>query len=374
MTPASDSADAELEREIAQGRRDISSDGYSMSLGELTNLYREQELIIRPPFQRLFRWDDEQKSRLIESILLGIPIPSIFVAQDDEGRWELVDGLQRISTILQLQGLLTRKGEPWPLILRATKYLPSLENKTWAGDPPGDKALSAAQQLDIKRAKIDVKIIKRESSRQTRYDVFQRLNSYGSVLTAQEVRSALLVSVNPEFQAWIESLAQSEDFTSTVALTDKDLEQQYDLELLIRFVVLHSMENTSQSALRGRGSLFDDAAVDIAEHFEERHDGLEAMFKTTFHVLSQGGVDVFRKWDLDRQAFVRGFLNTAFEVIAMGLGYHVARGTPYRTDVIQAAKELWTREDMTTRYATGLSTEARLAKMLPLGRELMSGT
>src|SRR5690606_21799915 len=95
---------SKLEGEIAKGRRDISSDGYSMSLGELTNLYKEGELIIRPAFQRLFRWDLEQKSKLVESILLGIPLPSIFVAQDENGRWEVVDGLQRISTILQLQG------------------------------------------------------------------------------------------------------------------------------------------------------------------------------------------------------------------------------------------------------------------------------
>ncbi len=90
-----------LEAELKLARRTISTDSYPVSIGELTNMYRDGELIIRPAFQRLFRWDMTQKSRLIESILLGIPIPSIFVAQDDAGRWELVDGLQRVSTLLQ---------------------------------------------------------------------------------------------------------------------------------------------------------------------------------------------------------------------------------------------------------------------------------
>jgi len=77
-----------------------------MSIGELTNLYRDGELIIRPEFQRFFRWTSIQKSRLVESILLGIPLPSIFVAQTLGGVWEVVDGLQRVSTLLELQGEL----------------------------------------------------------------------------------------------------------------------------------------------------------------------------------------------------------------------------------------------------------------------------
>lgn len=56
-------------------RAEIRSDGYPMSIGELINLYRDGELDIHPEFQRFYRWNDEQKSRLIESILLGIPIP-----------------------------------------------------------------------------------------------------------------------------------------------------------------------------------------------------------------------------------------------------------------------------------------------------------
>ena len=95
-----------LEDEIRDARLEISTDGYSISIGELTNMYTEGELIISPDYQRLFRWDLRQKSQLIESILIGIPLPSIFVAQDNQGRWEIVDGLQRISTLLEFQGVL----------------------------------------------------------------------------------------------------------------------------------------------------------------------------------------------------------------------------------------------------------------------------
>ena len=189
-----------LESELETARRTINTDGYPMSIGELTNLYRDGELLISPPFQRLFRWSDSQKSRLIESILLGIPLPSIFVAQDEEGKWELVDGLQRVSTLLQLQGLLDSEDFP-ALTLTGTKYLPSLEGVIW--ESTSEPSLSSAQRLDIKRAKIDLKIVQRGSDPQTKFDLFQRLNSFGSRLSNQEIRNAQLVGANPAFVAWL---------------------------------------------------------------------------------------------------------------------------------------------------------------------------
>lgn len=79
-------ASAAVEKELQDARQSVATDGYPMSIGELTNMYRDGELLIEPQFQRLFRWDDAQKSKLIESILVGIPLPSIFVAQDAAGR------------------------------------------------------------------------------------------------------------------------------------------------------------------------------------------------------------------------------------------------------------------------------------------------
>lgn len=75
-----------LENEILSGRNSLSADRLDMSFGELMNMYSNDELVIDPEFQRLFRWDLDQRSRFIESILLGIPIPSIFVAEDTDGR------------------------------------------------------------------------------------------------------------------------------------------------------------------------------------------------------------------------------------------------------------------------------------------------
>lgn len=363
-----------LDDEVLEARREISTDGYPMSIGELTNLYRDKELTIRPEFQRFFRWTPLQKSRLVESLLLGIPLPSIFVSQQEAGKWELVDGLQRVSTILELQGeLQDPDGNTLPpLMLEGTKFLPALEGKQWK-DATAENLLSAALQLDIKRTKIDVKIIKRESSPQTKYDLFQRLNSYGSKLTAQELRSALLVAISPQFFKWIEDLSQHASFLRTVDLSERLKEERYDLDLVLRFLVLHnrSGKQISIASLRDLPRLLDDESASMATSFAEVKENLDSVFRSTFdYIDSNGGADVFRRWDSAKKDFVGSFLNSAFEIFALGAGYQIANKKPLAPDLLMRVKKLWKSSNMAPGYATGRSTEARLSEYIPLGRQL----
>ncbi|RLG22996.1 DUF262 domain-containing protein, partial [Methanosarcinales archaeon] len=125
-----------LENEINQKAKEIQTDQYPISIGEIINIYEHEELDIHPQFQRYFRWNNLQKSKFIESILLGIPIPPIFVAQRKDGIWDVVDGLQRLSTIFEFVGkLIDDDGNTLPNSrLSATEYLPSLEDKYWESD------------------------------------------------------------------------------------------------------------------------------------------------------------------------------------------------------------------------------------------------
>ena len=118
-----------LNEEIDSMRKEIRTDGYGMSIGEWISLYENKEIDIHPEFQRFYRWTEIQKSNLIESILLGIPIPPIFVSQRKDGIWDVIDGLQRLSTLYQFVGILRDENENniEPLKLEKTKYLPSLE-------------------------------------------------------------------------------------------------------------------------------------------------------------------------------------------------------------------------------------------------------
>ena len=184
-----------LKDEIIEKRREMVVDSYPMSIGEMVNLYRDGELNVHPEFQRFFRWDEKQKTKLIESILLGIPIPPIFVSQKLNGIWDVIDGQQRLSTILQFMHVLKddEGAKTDPLVLMGTKFLPSLKNVVW----DDENLFSSEQKINFKREKLNFTIIKETSEQDTsKYEMFQRLNTGGTHLSAQEIRNCLMLMIN----------------------------------------------------------------------------------------------------------------------------------------------------------------------------------
>jgi uncharacterized protein with ParB-like and HNH nuclease domain len=194
-----------LQAQIDKKRKEIKTDGYPMSIGEWLSMYERDELDIHPEFQRYYRWSAEQKTSLIESILLGIPLPPIFVSQRSDGVWDVVDGLQRLSTIFQFVGILKDEdGENIdPLVLEGTKYLPALNGISWENEDEPKKAIPKDLQLVIKRSKISASIILKESDETAKFDLFQRLNTGGSELSPQEVRNCLLMMMNKPMFDWL---------------------------------------------------------------------------------------------------------------------------------------------------------------------------
>jgi len=236
-----------LKDEIENAQRLVKTDAYQMSIGEVVNMYKDGEFIINPDFQRLFRWEIGQKSKLIESLLLGIPLPSIFVFEREDSKWELIDGLQRISTLLEFMGELkdhTTEVLKSPSVLVATKYLPSLDKVVWEksdliGDVPVEEQnpLAGPQQLAIKRSRLSVEILKRPSDNETKYDLFQRLNAGGITANAQELRNCIIIMVNRQYAAFVRTLAESETFKRVLAASEDQIEKQRHMEYATRFLV-----------------------------------------------------------------------------------------------------------------------------------------
>lgn len=268
-------------------RAEIRTDEYSMSIGEWINLYENKEIDIHPEFQRFFRWSPEQKSKLIESILLGIPIPQIFVAQRPDGVWDVVDGLQRLSTIYQFIGILRDENNELisPLILEPTKYLSALAGKKWDDPDDSENSFTQAQRLHIKRSKIQVSIILKESDETSKYELFQRLNTGGSPLSDQEVRNCILVMINKDRYEWMRALSKYEAFKDCVSLTDRALEEQYDLELVLRFLVFRNLETDQLGTVRDLGQFLNEKMIELAEAQQAKIEEEEEAFKRTFDIL-----------------------------------------------------------------------------------------
>ncbi len=366
-----------LHDEIENGAREIATDGYAISIGEIINIYKDGELDLHPEFQRFFRWKQAQKSKLIESILLGIPLPSIFVFQRTDGVWDVIDGLQRLSTILEFAGELKEEdGAKKPqLPLTKTRYLPSLEGKYW-NSPDATNSFGDAERRMIKRAKIDVKIIKSDSSETSKFELFQRLNTGGSIASDQEVRNCLLIMNNREMFKWIEELAQNADFQLCTALTSRQLEERYDLELILRFMILKGLRE-DQLAFEDVGDFLTDQMLNIASltsHFSQRSS--KEAFENTFRALVASGLedDSFRKYDANKGRFLGSFSISGFEAVAVGLGSRFEQSnSPVNGErLIEAIKQIWGTREFTEYSGSGVRASSRIPHIVPLGRRIIA--
>lgn len=364
-----------LEDEIQRASREIVKDGYEMSIGEVMSLYKDKELIINPVFQRYFRWDEWQKTKFIESIMLGIPIPAIFVFQTEDGKWELVDGLQRLSTIFEFTGIL-RKSDTndsqdsfYPsTVLTGTKLLPSLNGKKWGSEIQDDPdALTITQQRDIKRARLRVEILKKESDKTAKYELFQRLNTGGSELKPQEIRNCTMVMINIDFANWLRSLAEYQSFINSTSISDSKKEKQEDIEYVLRLTVYR---NVSYDGKLDVHEFLDEATIFLADKQDFDYNTETNVIKETFDIINNAmGSDAFKRFDGNR--FLGQFLISAYEVVATGISWNIDNIRPLtnRDEFIKnKITELWTNETFTNYSGAGVRGTTRLEKLLPFAK------
>lgn len=202
-----------------------------ISFNELADMYQTGELIVQPEYQRLFRWTEGAQSRFIETLILELPIPPIFLMETEENVYELIDGLQRISSYLHFRGVLKdpEGNLETPLVLDECDIVDGLNGYTY-------DTLPAPLSRKLKRNFIRAEILRKESNARLRYYMFKRLNSGGESLEPQEIRNCTIRLLNPAFNDELIKLSKSDDFTyctKTVADTQRD--KRYDEELVLRF-------------------------------------------------------------------------------------------------------------------------------------------
>jgi len=365
-----------LKDEIDNAQRLVKTDAYQLSIGEVTNMYKDGEFVINPDFQRLFRWELGQKSKLIESLLLGIPIPSIFVFEKDDSTWELIDGLQRISTLLEFMGELRDPGtgnlKP-PTALAATKYLPSLDKAVWIKSErvvdvtvDDQNPLTSQQQLAIKRGRLSVEILKRPSDNTTKYDLFQRLNAGGIAANAQELRNCIIIMVNAAYAAFMRGLAETPSFLTVLAASEDQIEKQRHMEYVSRFLTHTYVPYDGRLDVE---EFINDSVVTLATANETQQAG--ATFNATFSLLNQAyGANALRRVQ-DGDPVGRVGL-VAFEGIAVGVGRNIAtiQAKPDPVAYVrQRITDFWQSPRVADFFAAGLRGTIRIQRTIPFGTQ-----
>jgi hypothetical protein len=362
-----------LKEEIVCAQRLVRTDAYQMSIGEIVSMYDNREIIIDPEFQRFFRWDIGQKSKLIESLLLGIPIPSIFVFEKENANWELIDGLQRISTVLEFMGKLRSPdgGTVLPSILEATKYLPSLHNAVWERsdliqDVPLDEQqeIEKSHQLSIKRARIGVEILKRPSDDQTKFDLFQRLNAGGTQANAQELRNCIVLMINGEYYRAIKEAAEEPIFQNVLAITEDQIERQRHMEFAMRFLVHSSVPYDGKLDVE---EYIDDGIVKLARN----SDGTAArnLISHTFTLLNNvDGNDTLRRFEDGHHIGKVGLVG--IEGIAVGVAKNLKSilALPEPENFVKdKIRAFWSQPATANFTSPGLRGTTRIQRTVPFG-------
>jgi len=225
-----------LQDQLDKERRLVSFDSYDLTVSSLMEMIVSGAVFVPPEYQRQFIWEPKRQSTLIESVFLGIPIPSIFMAANAYATWEVVDGVQRLGSMCHFIGtedLLKKVDRPGPLIISGLEKLSTLNEISFS-------ELPKSVQLYFQTRFLKVVVLNDKSDLSVRFDLFERLNTGGVTLTEQEIRNCVY---RGPFNESLKQLASSPAMRKVIVLGDKAPDSAYEDVVLRFFAYLNNYQN-----------------------------------------------------------------------------------------------------------------------------------
>ncbi|CAO3362190.1 DUF262 domain-containing protein [Azospirillum melinis] len=317
----------------------VHTQSLDLSFNEIMDMYKSDELNISPEYQRVFRWTEGARSRFIESLLLEMPVPPIYFIEEEDGRYSLIDGLQRISSYLHFRGELKAPNlrppvEPGQkLTLQECDIVEGLNGKTWDD-------LGVALQIRLKRAFVRVEVVRKTSDNRFKYHMFKRLNTGGVILSDQQLRNSIIRILGAKFVNFIGNLSQDPNFQECVStLTDEMFYSAVDQELVLRFF---SLKNWGDYFKHDVSEFLTDYMEGVTEEiipFDYNRE--EHVFRKTFEILKEAlGDKIFGFANKARTDINRGFSVYHFESFTVGMQKYLEDIDPRSSDQIQSFGEL----------------------------------
>jgi hypothetical protein len=280
---------ADLEDQLRAQRRTVDFDTFDIHTKQLIQMLKDNEIHVSPKYQRKFRWEDDRCSQFIESLMLGIPVPSLFMATNKENDWELVDGVQRLSTLVYFagsqalrEGLNLGEGRTLKhsLALTGLKKLALFDGLTF-------DQLPKSIQLQFNTRPIKVITLNDKSDTVVRFDLFERLNTGGVVLSAQEIRDCIYQG---RFADQIEKWAADKNFRKVLKLTQLQRTDATGEECVLRFFAFRNRYRTFVHDVR---DFLNDYMEDASGEFD--YESAEQIFGRTFAELARVFPDGLRR-------------------------------------------------------------------------------
>ena len=223
--------------DIKDKKRKLISAQYDFSLDFINQQIEKGKIVLDVDFQRNFIWKKDKSSRLIESVLLNVPIPPIYFAEDKDGHWLVLDGLQRLSSINKFY-----KDE---YELSKLTILTDLNEKKYS------QIDKYKDQLDVGLLRVNV--ISKDSDPDIKYDVFMRLNQGAETLNYQELRNCLY---RGSFNTALKDMCKTNKIFLEI-LNEKEPHKRYnDVELILRYFAFSDRIKKNESELRNSDEKF----------------------------------------------------------------------------------------------------------------------
>lgn len=288
-TPA-DIKNAEIQ--IKNLRKEIDYDTRDYSIDFLVQQFRDDEFYIPDEYQRKYIWKEDDKTRFIESIILGLPIPFMFFSDTDDGRCEIIDGAQRTQTLVEFLDN--------DLILNNLKKLTSLEGFKY-------NDLPEYFRRKLNKTTMRIIVLSDETTLEIRQEIFNRINTTGVRANPSEIRRG---SYTGRFMDFLKECANNDKFKTICPVSENSKKRYDDLELVLRFF---AFLNNYQNFKHRVDEFLDDYVETVKDTFDEEKFKLE--FERMVDFVDKYFENGFRKTKTSKST-----PRVRFEAIAVGVG------------------------------------------------------
>lgn len=333
-----DEMDSDEDPVFPPPERKVVTQPYDLSIQTLAEQW-ESGLLILPDLQREYVWNNGKASRLVESLLLNIPIPILYFAENEDAQYEIIDGHQRIKSVVRFLNNEFR--------LSGVGVLHEYKGRRY-------HQLPEKEQRFLKMRTLRAVIIGSDSHPTMRFEIFERLNSGSISLNSQELRNSLY---RGSFNQLLRRLAKHDDLRFTID-TKSPRRRMVDEELLLRFFALHQEYPNYKTPLKRFLNEFMAAERDAEP---ERLDELESIFQAAISLAREHlGECAFRVTDSSGKLLEKPVNRALFDSQMLAFSW-VTEEPPAGADLRSAIGELCESEDFldSVQRATGDRSRTR---------------
>jgi len=330
----------ELDDEVAPVQYDISTYGADYTVDGLIKRLQKGDIFI-PDFQRDYVWNQAEASRLVESLLLGLPIPGVFLAKEgDINKLLIIDGQQRLKSLqFFYEGFFNPKeDQKTKRVFKLTKVQKRFEGLTY-------DRLDENDRIKLDDSIIHATIVKQETPNDENtsiYHVFERLNNGGKKLTPQEIRTAIYYG---RLNDMVQRLNVYKDWRDTFGPVNVRLKDQ---ELILRFLASYYYSAKYQKPM-----------VEFLNKFNKKNRNAEEAFITAAEQLFKTTITTIKN-SIGKSAFrPTGVINVSvFEAVSVGVAKLIAKNKVIDTHkLVEAHRKLMSNVDFQKAVSSGTSDE-----------------